>query len=108
MVGGVIIGLTHSTRDANPIVHVNVADCPHHPKHGIKAESVEGCPHPDTCCVYTDGLLEDGTKAAMKVGDSFWWQGGRCYWTPKENRTKPGGKCGTDYDIVLMKIGYSH
>lgn len=104
MVGGVIIGLTFSTRDANKIIHVNVADCPHYPKHGRGDE----CPRPDTCCVYTDGKRQDGTDAAMKIGDSFWWQGGRCYWTPKENRKKPDAKGGVDYDIVLAKIGYSH
>lgn len=104
MVGGVIIGLTKSAER----IHVNVADCPHYPKHGIKAESVEGCPHPDTCCVYTDGKREDGTNAPLSVGDSFWWQGGICYWTPAANRSKPDGKGGVDYDIRLKKLGYSH
>ena len=69
MVGGVIIGLTHKA----DMVHVNVADCPHYPKHGIKAESVEGCPYPDMCCVYTDGKrVDDGSDAPLKVGDSFY------------------------------------
>lgn len=104
MVGGVIIGIT-KTADR---IHVNVADCPHYPKHGIKAVSVEGCPYPDTCCVYTDGLKEDGTQADLKIGDSFWWQSGSCYWTPNENRMKPNIRCGIDYDIRLKKIGYSH
>lgn len=104
MVGGVIIGLTKS----GDRTHVNVADCPHYPKHGIKAESVEGCPCPDTCCVYTDAKREDGTEAELKVGDAFWWQGGICYWTPRENRHKEGGRGGVDYDIRLKKIGYSH
>lgn len=107
MVGGVIIGLTRKPDK----IHVNVADCPHYPKHGIKAESVEGCPHPDTCCVYTDGKrIDDGGEVDLQVGDSFWWQCGRCYWTPKANRHLPDGesKCGVTYDIALTKIGYSH
>ena len=105
MVGGVIIGLTHKADE----IHVNVADCPHYPKHGIKAESFEGCPHPDTCCVYTDGKrVSDGSDAPLAVGDSFWWQCGICYWTPAATRRKPDGKDGVDYDIQLRKIGYSH
>lgn len=105
MVGGAIIGLTKQVGR----IHVNVADCPHHPRHGIKAESVDGCPHPDTCCVYTDGKrVDEGTDVPIQVGDSFWWQGGYCYWTPKEERAKPGGRGGVDYDIKLKKLGYSH
>lgn len=91
MVGGVIVGLTHKAES----VHVHVADCPHYPKHGQGDE----CPRPDTCCVYTDGLRVDGTKAALAVGDSLWWQCGYCYWTP---RTKH------ESDVRLKKIGYSH
>lgn len=105
MVGGVIIGLTRQDGKT----HVNVADCPHYPKHGIKAESVEGCPRPDTCCVYTDEIkVHGGERVEVKVGDSFWWQGGYCYWTPKENRSMANARGGVDYDIKLSKLGYSH
>lgn len=105
MVGGVVIGITR--RDGN--AHVNVADCPHYPKHGVKSESVEGCPHPDTCCVYTDELKErTGERIEVGIGDSLWWQGGCCYWTPKANRGLPNSRGGVDYDIALKKIGYSH
>jgi len=101
MVGGVVIGLT--SKDGR--VHVNVAECPHYPKHGRGDE----CPRPDTCCVYTDAkLARDGSAAAIAVGDSFWWQGGRCYWTPKNNRGRKGNKQGVDFDIELAKLGYSH
>lgn len=100
MVGGVIVGLTFGTDR----VHVHVADCPHYPKHGRGDE----CPRPDTCCVYTDAKLEGGTSAGLRIGDSFWWQCGICYWTPKENRGKQDGKGGVDYDIQMKKIGYSH
>lgn len=101
MVGGVVIGLTRS----EDRTHVNVANCPHYPKHGRG----DVCPRPDTCCVYTDERrIKDGSRVEIKIGDSFWWQGGRCYWTPKENREKSKAKCGVDYDIALKKIGYSH
>lgn len=103
MIGGVIIGITHHPKEANSVFHVNTADCPHFPKHP-RGE----CPNPHTCCVYTDGLKEDGTQADLKIGDSFWWQSGSCYWTPQANRTKPNGRDGIDYDIRLKKIGYSH
>lgn len=101
MVGGVIIGI--SRRDG--IAHVHVADCPHYPKHGRGDE----CPNPDTCCVYTDEIRRDGNgKVEVCLGDSFWWQSGDCMWTPRANRDKPEVKCGTDYDIKIAKIGYSH
>jgi hypothetical protein len=100
MVGGVMIGISRGPEQT----HVHVADCPHYPKHGRGL-----CPRPDTCCVYTDERKRrTGEKVEIKVGDSFWWQGGSCYWTPAENRGRPGNKCGTDYDIELAKIGYSH
>lgn len=103
MVGGVIIGVTRTTERT----HVNVAECPHYPKHGRGDE----CPRPDTCCVYTDEVnRETKVPVCVSVGDSFWWQCGVCYWTPKENRSLPDdkAKCGVDYDIPLTKIGFSH
>lgn len=101
MVGGVVIGLTRQSGQT----HVNVADCPHYPNHGRGDE----CPRPDTCCVYTDEINQNtGEKVTVSIGDSFWWQGGCCYWTPKENRNLADGRGGVDYDIPLKKIGYSH
>jgi hypothetical protein len=101
MVGGVVIGLSRR----QDRTHVHVADCPHQPKHGRGDE----CPRPDTCCVYTDEVNDrTGEKVEVAVGDSFWWQSGSCYWTPKANRQNPDGKAGVDYDIRLKKIGYSH
>jgi len=100
MVGGVVIGVTRKEGKA----HVNVADCPHYPRHK-RGE----CPRPDTCCVYTDEIaINTGLKVEVSLGDSFWWQGGMCYWTPALNRKKPNGRGGVDYDIQLTKIGYSH
>lgn len=103
MVGGVVIGLTRKGGKT----HVNVADCPHYPKHGRGDE----CPRPDTCCVYTDEKrIRDGAPVEIKIGDSFWWQAGKCYWTPKKTagRSERELRCGADYDIALKKIGYSH
>lgn len=100
MVGGTVIGITRQPDKS----HVNVADCPHYPKH-TRGE----CPRPDTCCVYTDEVsISTGMKVEIRVGDSFWWQAGICYWTPEVNRIKPDGRGGVDYDIRLTKIGYSH
>lgn len=100
MVGGVVIGITRTAERT----HVNVADCPHYPKHPRGK-----CPRPDTCCVYVDeGSFDKGDKVAIKVGDSLWWQSGTCYWTPKDNLNKAGARGGVDYDIKLRKIGYSH
>lgn len=104
MVGGIVIGITRSEGRT----HVNVADCPHHPKHGRGDE----CPRPDTCCVYVmerrcinRNREQLGETVTIEVGDSLWWQAGFCMWTPKHS---PRKKCGVDYDIHLPKIGYSH
>ncbi len=99
MVGGIVIGLSRKEGKT----HVNVADCPHYPSHK-RGE----CPVPDTCCVYTKETTETGVGVEIRIGDSLWWQSGSCYWTPKENRNKPGIKGGVDYDIRLPKLGYSH
>ena len=101
MVGGVVIGLSEKDGET----HVHVAECPHYPKHGRGDE----CPRPNTCCVYTDARkIETGETVSINIGDSLWWQCGRCYWTPKENRSRAGNRRGIDYDIQLTKIGYSH
>jgi len=100
MIGGVVIGITRKEGKS----HVNVSDCPHYPKH-----ERGNCPRPDTCCVYTDEVNQNtGQKVEVKLNDSFWWQAGRCYWTPFENRGKPDVRGGIDYDIPLTKLGYSH
>ena len=53
-------------------------------------------PHPpNLCAVYVD---PEGHE--IQPGDSLWWQGGKCYWTP---RARPFGV----FDIPLRKIGYS-
>lgn len=103
MVGGIVVGVSRFLDKT----HVHVADCPHYPRHRIKAESVEGCPRPDSCCVYVEERSH-GQRVEILIGDSFWWQGGFCYWTPRENKRQIGGRCGIDFDIKLKKIGYSH
>lgn len=107
MVGGIVIGVTRTSERT----HVHVAECPHYPKHCIaeRQDARPVCHRPDTCCVYTDETNEwTGQRVEVKVGDSFWWQSGRCYWTPNENRNRPGNVCGKDFDIPLKKLGYSH
>lgn len=51
---------------------------------------------PNLCAVYVDPQGFD-----IQPGDSLWWQGGECYWTPK-NRQAFGAS-----DIPLPKIGFS-
>lgn len=48
-----------------------------------------------TCAVYCDPQGE-----SLQVGDSLWWQGGWCFWTP---HVQPDGRS----DVKLPKIGYS-
>lgn len=48
-----------------------------------------------TVAVYCDPQGEP-----LTVGDTLWWQGGLCFWTP---RTHPDGRS----DVRLRKIGYS-
>lgn len=47
----------------------------------------------DLCAVYCDpqGL-------PLEVGDSLWWQAGKCYWTPRSRARR---------DVAIPKIGYS-
>lgn len=99
MVGGIVIGLTR----LEELTHVHVADCPHTPRHKRGK-----CPMPDTCCVYTVERREDGSPVAIAVGDSFWWQGDLCYWTPRGEGLQPLGGQGVHWDIKLRKVGHSH
>lgn len=99
MVGGIVIGLSR-TKDRT---HVRVAECPHGRKHDPATE----CPYPDTLSVYTDEVrLDNQEKVTINLGDSLWWQSGKCYWTPRAIKTRI--KSGKDYDIPMVKIGYSH
>lgn len=50
---------------------------------------------PNLCAVYVDPEGHD-----IRPGDSLWWQGGVCYWTPQD---RPFGA----FDIPLRKIGFS-
>lgn len=56
------------------------------------------------CAVY---CAKDDNSLRIKPGDSFWWQGGFCMWTPFENKSRPDNKAGVDYDIRIPKIGFS-
>lgn len=55
-------------------------------QHGVK---------PHLCAVYCDPKGFD-----IQPGDSLWWQGACCYWTPRANREGA-------FDIELPKIGFS-
>jgi hypothetical protein len=101
MVGGIVIGLTR----LQDRTRVHVEECPHYPRHG----SIDECPRPDACCVYTDETrISDGMKVEIALGDSLWWRDSKCYWTPHMNLGREDSMCGVDYDIALRKIGYSH
>lgn len=47
----------------------------------------------DLCAVYCNPLGHP-----IEVGDSLWWQGRECYWTPVSRCVQ---------DVPLPKIGYS-
>jgi hypothetical protein len=40
------------------------------------------------------------TSHRLRLGDSLWWQGGQCYWTP--DGESPA------WDVPIPKIGYSY
>lgn len=50
---------------------------------------------PNLCAVYVDPQGQ-----VIAPGDTLWWQGGECYWTPMG---RPFGAS----DIPLPKIGFS-
>jgi len=39
----------------------------------------------------------------IKIGDSFWWQGKKCFWTPMDR--EPATET---HDIEIPRAGYSH
>ncbi len=44
----------------------------------------------------------------IELGDYVWWQAGTVFWTPQANaKCKHNLKAGKDYDIAIIKIGYS-
>ena len=64
----------------------------------------------DTCAIYVE---RSPNALRVRPGDMVWWQGYRAFWTPKANRLtdeeskKKGHKAGVDYEIELIRIGYS-
>lgn len=93
MVGGIVCGISVVGDEAR----VRVVEVVH-----WNRESVIGN---RTCVV----VCKHAGKP-IKIGDSFWWQAGSCYWTPRTNgaNDNPGHRGGVDYDIELQKVGYSH
>lgn len=56
--------------------------------------------------VETCGVLVENNENSRKIeiGDSLWWQGGVCMWTPQANTGKDTGVgCGTLFDIQIPK-----
>lgn len=54
---------------------------------------------PNFCAVYCDPQGHE-----ILPGDSLWWQGGRCYWTPRNGQH---GETFGAFDVPLPKIGFS-
>jgi hypothetical protein len=65
----------------------------------------------DVCAVRcVERRAETGQSVEIAVGDEVWWQCGQVMWTPRSAKVNydPGVGCGTLWDIVLPKVGYSH
>lgn len=89
MVGGVIIGFVR--HPDNTLVHVQ------DPTYG------------DKCSLrIQEQRRDDGSPVDIKIGDKLWWQRLDAMWTPGWCKVARGGGCGTDWDIRLPRIGYSH
>lgn len=56
------------------------------------------------CAIYVE---RNDSSLKIRPGDSLWWQGAYAMWTPFENRGKPNGKAGVDYDRRILRIGNS-
>lgn len=54
---------------------------------------------PNLCAVYVDPQGH-----SILPGDSLWWQGRSCYWTPRNNQH---GETFGAFDLELPKIGFS-
>ncbi len=59
-------------------------------------------------------ILRD-TGHDVQPGDEIWWQGNRVMWTPKAQRGQPVEEVdgvlvgsGTEYDIVIPRVGFSY
>lgn len=87
MVGGKVIEVCN-VPDRPDVLFVNVANRPY--------SKVETC-----------GVLVENNENSRKIeiGDSLWWQGGFCMWTPQANAggIDDGIGCGESYDIKIPK-----
>lgn len=97
MVGGTVVEVSE-VKSQPDVLYVNCAD---KPKGRCKA---------DYCAIF---VKKDGNAMRIEVGDALWWQGGRAFWTPQQNRVteheanQRGLKQGFNWDIPLVKIGCS-
>lgn len=59
------------------------------------ADFPSGRRRPDTCSV----LMERSADSEqIQIGDSVWWQCGKCYWTPQDK---------SRVDVAIRKVGGS-
>jgi len=86
MVGGRIIGIAF-TGPGEALVNLRGTGCERNDTIAVR------CRHADK---------------PIAIGDSLWWHGDKCYWTPKSVGSTRGLRCGIDFDIPLLKVGYSH
>jgi len=60
----------------------------------VWVDCVETC-STSKCAVYCERNTD---SELIRPGDSFWWQSGRCYWTPFDK---------SRVDVKINKIGFS-
>lgn len=94
MVGGTVIEVVHLADR----VYINCADFP---KDRKKA---------DQCAIY---VVRNEVSEKIEIGDAVWWQERLAYWTPITNRCsdeeaeRKGLRQGIDWDIEILRIGFS-
>jgi hypothetical protein len=80
---------------------------------GGKVVEIVGCEDKiwlDCVDVHDHGSIyveKDAKARAIIEGDTVWWQGNKAYWTPAVMEDSDKKRCGIDYDIPLVKIGFS-
>lgn len=90
MVGGDVIGIVR--RDGTTLLNVR--------------DRTYG----DLCAVRCKEVRRaTGEDVHIRLGDKVWWQGEDVMWTPQTfTGSASGPGCGTQWDIHIPKIGFSH